>query len=326
MRWEDVKSYDDIYPDSSKAAAGEISASAVHKCEFLRRNGRHFRYCGLKTTKHDAPPTPDSPVYAAICTEDALRQYCHDPKGIHCPDFAEKARWRTQRNEQELCFICQESGIEYIEPEMTLSQERYLKHTDHAKILGRNYPIGRFEDHGVPTKMPYTIRYGERIPIICAASVVVKIAPDRKSYILITEGKEGSGLLRLDKNKYDLPGGAVENGELFEVAARREFLEEVGLLPEITGLVGLVERLSENSRLIWKAVFAGRLTDFLGGLIKEDSAERSMLTADDIRLFCQKGRLKSPDITLLVNRAEKGMIMDTRLLGTEQSMIRMGWD
>ncbi|MBW2964706.1 hypothetical protein KY363_04565, partial [Candidatus Woesearchaeota archaeon] len=111
-----------------------------------------------------------------------------------------------------------------------------------------------------------------------------------------------------------------------EVTARREFFEEVGVVPEITGLVGLVERISENRSLIWKAVFAGHLTGFSGGLIKEDSAEVSLQSADDIRRFFQKGVLKSPDITLLVNRAEQGMIMDTSLLGTEQSMIHMGWD
>ncbi|MGM0835384.1 MAG: NUDIX hydrolase [Bacillota bacterium] len=67
--------------------------------------------------------------------------------------------------------------------------------------------------------------------------------------ILLRENKEKILVVKNTGKKgsyYTLPGGAVEPGEILEDAARREALEETGLIVEPKGLAGVTEAFFEE--------------------------------------------------------------------------------
>lgn len=84
-----------------------------------------------------------------------------------------------------------------------------------------------------------------------------------KASIYCIVENDGQILLTEDegKNGWKLPGGAVEEGELFLEAAKREIKEETGLDIEITGIVSIQEYLKENGehrlRIYTKAKLLG---------------------------------------------------------------------
>jgi 8-oxo-dGTP diphosphatase len=67
--------------------------------------------------------------------------------------------------------------------------------------------------------------------------------------ILLNENKEKILMVKNKGTKgsyYTLPGGAVEPGEILEDAARREAMEETGLIVETKGLAGVSEAFFEE--------------------------------------------------------------------------------
>ncbi|MBU2561485.1 MAG: NUDIX hydrolase [Nanoarchaeota archaeon] len=174
--------------------------------------------------------------------------------------------------------------------------------------------------------MPYTFRHGKEIPIVCSASAIVtdKVG-DVKSYLLMQEAKKGSGSIRKDEGKIDIPGGGLKWGETFEECAKREFAEERGIEPDLTGLVALIQRINENNRLVFKAVYTGELTRRQRTQIRADSKGFMFFEAPVIRWLFGYGKMKSPDIMLLINRMESGMTADIVNI-SEDRIVRWGWD
>ena len=88
------------------------------------------------------------------------------------------------------------------------------------------------------------IFYDPKVAVIC-------IVPRDGKVLMIRRGTElGYGL-------WGLPGGYVDRGEVVELAAAREVLEETGLKIEIGGLLGL---FSESGNPVIVAAYAGRET------------------------------------------------------------------
>lgn len=63
---------------------------------------------------------------------------------------------------------------------------------------------------------------------------------ENKEKILMVKNKGRKG------SYYTLPGGAVEHGETLEEAAKREAMEETGLIVETSGLAGVSEAFFEE--------------------------------------------------------------------------------
>lgn len=77
-------------------------------------------------------------------------------------------------------------------------------------------------------------------PIISAGVIVVSVIDDTPQ-ILLVEHKEQT---------YSFPKGHIEDGETEEEAAKREVLEETGVvLPEKIVHLGYIERLKKEKRL-----------------------------------------------------------------------------
>jgi len=321
---DDARTYDDLYHPKLREFALEVLTHATHKCEMLKRRGEHFRYCSLHNPDEHVPVSPDSSLMRYMVS--GTLGICYDREGLFCPEYREQIDRIIAEDDSLLEKACREAGVKYIplnRAKKELLQERY---GNHCRILGRNYPVKEFPDRGRKSRMPYTFRHGKEIPIVCSASAIVtdKVG-DVKSYLLMQEAKKGSGSIRKDEGKIDIPGGGLKWGETFEECAKREFAEERGIEPDLTGLVALIQRINENNRLVFKAVYTGELTRRQRTQIRADSKGFMFFEAPVIRWLFGYGKMKSPDIMLLINRMESGMTADIVNI-SEDRIVRWGWD
>ncbi|MBN1543960.1 NUDIX domain-containing protein [Candidatus Woesearchaeota archaeon] len=322
--WEDIRTYDDLYHPKMREFALEVMTEATHKCEMLKRKGEQFRFCGLQNPDDQAPVSHDSPLMRHMVS--GLIRLCYDHEGLFCPDYREQISRIRAEDESLLEKACKKSGVKYIPPNRAEKEPMQERYGEYCRILGRNYPVKEFPDRRRTSRMPYTFRHGKDIPIVCSASLIVtEKTGNVKSYLLMQEAKKGSGAIRRDEGKIDIPGGGLKWGETFEECAKREFLEERGIEPELTGLVALVQRINRNNRIIFKAVYTGELTKKQRSSIRNDSKGFMFFEVPVIRWLFGYGKIKTPDIMLLINRMEKGMVSDPTAPSEEQ-MLMWGWD
>lgn len=329
VEWSTIKSYDDIYPEHSRDAAMEVIARATHKCEFLNKKGEHFRFCGIDDPDTTSPVGPDSPLVELMRVDNLLPLYCYN-KG-RCPRFSEKIGEIIVKDKNMLVEECRRIGIDHVPKEADPSRPQAFK--TYCQILGKNYPVQEFPDRGEIRQFPYTIMYGHRIPIICAASVIATTKfSSRNMYMVTQEAKQGSGDFREDRYKFDIPGGGIDwkgpldPTESFEDCARREFKEEIGKEVTLENLVGVVARISQNRKLIFKAVYTAKVADGNRQLPQDDSMGHAFFTAGALRMLSMNRLLKTSDIILLINRVEEDMLLGLGEIGRENAGIHMGWD
>jgi|GEM_PF-3289389 len=324
LSWDDIKRYDDLCVQHCRDEALRTIAHSTYKCEFLKRKGEHFRFCSIDKPDESVEIAPSSPLISLARRDEYLELYCYAE--FKCPEFKEKISKIREADESTLERICRKKRIKYIPPEEQDISSLAEMRGNHANILGRNYPAKEFEDKKGLRKMPYTVRYGTEVPIICSASLSVqKVVGTTKSYLLMQEAKEGSGHRRKDSGKFDIPGGAVEPGESFEECAKREFREETGATPKIHRLVGVFEKINQNNRLIWKAVYTGSISEKDKMNLHEDTSGFAFFELGAIRLLYKNNLLKTPDIMLIMNRIEHQMIELNPESG-EDGIVRLGWD
>lgn len=99
------------------------------------------------------------------------------------------------------------------------------------------------------------------------------------SAAVVLHDEEGRVLLCLhsDKNIWVTPGGLIEPGEQPADAAKRETLEEIGLVVEITGIMGVyggpdlfIDYPNGDKAAYIGIIFRGRIT---GGTLRPDGDE-----------------------------------------------------
>lgn len=121
--------------------------------------------------------------------------------------------------------------------------------------MSRNVPV-----------CPHCVTDAER-PLVCDRCGWRWYANPLPAAAVIVEREEADGdpsvlLLRraVDPGAggWDLPAGYLDHGESFEMAARRETLEEAGIEVELTGLSGVYHSPAANAVT---AVFRGRAVD-----------------------------------------------------------------
>jgi ADP-ribose pyrophosphatase YjhB (NUDIX family) len=105
------------------------------------------------------------------------------------------------------------------------------------------------------------IKEGEPERLVCGeCGFVFYLGPKLVAGAII---ESGSGILLIQRaiepgyGKWTFPGGFVERGEIAEVAAARETLEEIGVEIEVTGIVGLYTYEDQIPAI---AVFSARIT------------------------------------------------------------------
>jgi 8-oxo-dGTP pyrophosphatase MutT (NUDIX family) len=85
----------------------------------------------------------------------------------------------------------------------------------------------------------------------------VYIFDDAERVLLTQRGPKA----RHERFKWEAPGGAVEEGESFEDAARREIKEELGITVELTGILAEFDEVIDSNGDSWHAVIFKARTD-----------------------------------------------------------------
>ncbi len=90
---------------------------------------------------------------------------------------------------------------------------------------------------------------------------------DDERYLLIKRAAEP------DAGLWSVPGGMVELGERAAEAAKREALEETGLVVEIAGVLGVVDKIVEGdgNRIKFHFVIVDYLANPVGGSLEASS-------------------------------------------------------
>ncbi|HII71920.1 TPA: NUDIX hydrolase [Candidatus Woesearchaeota archaeon] len=320
--WEKVEKFDDTVPPGERELTKQVLSEAVDRCDLLRAKGEFFHYCRMRCVDKGEQVSDKNPVYLNRVLTSDMSTYCTQTPERRCPEWKSNLERRKTEYEQELRRECEEQGILYIPPLTRNTDFRITILDNHARILGRNYPVAEFQDRGKARKMPYTMMRGKKIPIIGASSMLVR---EEAHYLLVQEKKRGSGDKRIDRFKWDLPGGGIED-EDFMTCAEREFREETGLEAKATELIGLMQRISKNERMVFKAVYVGELTPKSRRVLHQDVWGCGLFSLEQIRRLFIEGDLKSPDILLLANRSDQGMTKPLSSLGEEGEKIWIGHD
>ena len=134
-------------------------------------------------------------------------------------------------------------------------------------------------------------------PLVGAGAVIVE---DGKVLLVKRKAPPKAGY-------YSIPGGLVEVGESVREAAKREVLEETGLIVEVGELIDVIDNIvrDEDGRVKYHYVIVDYLARPVGGKLKEssDAAEARWVPFDKLRdlkltestkrLFCKLGFMKT---------------------------------
>jgi 8-oxo-dGTP diphosphatase len=106
---------------------------------------------------------------------------------------------------------------------------------------------------------------------------------DRKRYLLIKRAAEP------DAGLWSIPGGLVEVGEKAADAAIREMKEETGLDVEITGILGVVDKIvrDEEDRIKYHYVIIDYIATLTGGSMRatSDALDARWIKAEELRSY-----------------------------------------
>jgi len=86
------------------------------------------------------------------------------------------------------------------------------------------------------------------VPEISAGILLHRLRPGGREILLVHPG--GPFWARKDEAAWSIPKGLIDPGEEREAAARREFAEEVGMVPEGTLALLLEFKLSSSKQLV----------------------------------------------------------------------------
>ncbi len=79
-----------------------------------------------------------------------------------------------------------------------------------------------------------------------------------KSRVLLTQRGPAA---RHEQFKWEGAGGEVEDGETYEQAAEREFLEEMGIAVELGEVIAEFDEVSDSLGTVWEAkIFSGTIS------------------------------------------------------------------
>ena len=110
---------------------------------------------------------------------------------------------------------------------------------------------------GCASRLELREENGATRPVCPACGRVVYYDPKVAAVTILVRQQEVLLVRRANQPGYGLwsvPGGYVDRGEVVEEAAKREVLEETGLIVDVDGLVGL---FSEEGRPVIVAAFNG---------------------------------------------------------------------
>ena len=100
--------------------------------------------------------------------------------------------------------------------------------------------------------------------IACVMSLVFKLGPKKDRVRVIVYRDDGDVLLvknRFSRQKWALPGGGVKRHEIYEQAAIREVLEELGISVENLQYLGKTNSRESYAKFSVR-VFAARASDY----------------------------------------------------------------
>ena len=111
-----------------------------------------------------------------------------------------------------------------------------------------------------------------------------------------------------------IPGGAVDAGETFSVAAKRECLEEAGIDIELKGLLGIDYRLFNEAGFKMRVIFYAEPIDadqVPKQVEDSESVEARYVTLNE---FPQLGKIRGDELLIFGKKVEEGRISPMDLL------------